>query len=151
MKKLLKILSLAALVTVATTGCDIDAELHPPMVIDKIEILPEDWKVALAGGRFDHFYFDVGLPEIDEDVFNRGSVLTYWRYGELRDGKTVDVQELLPASISLSRLDGDNWVDYVETISCSYDVGWMRIMISRSDFFNGRPGKPLHFRTVILR
>ncbi len=134
-----------AMAVVATSGCDVDAEFSSPVVVDNIPILPNDWKTMLfEDGQFDYYYFDVPLREITPEVFDTGSYATYWRYGERRDGVNVDVQEPLPAVIKQ--------INYIETISCSYDVGYVRIMISRSpSTFNFRPDKTLYFRTVVFR
>jgi hypothetical protein len=153
MKKTVMILTAAALTVGAAalgTGCDIDAELRSPVVIDKIEIDPDDWTVARVNGAFDHLYCDVKLPELTEYVLSEGAMQTYWRYGENRDGQQVDVQEPLPAVIHLFRYESQR-IEYTETISCSYEPGMMRIMISRSDFFDGIPRETLHFRTAIFR
>ncbi len=161
MKKLLMIFAAAALTATINTGCDVDANLSEKgnkMVIDDIIIESGAWKEATVRGVFDYFYADIELPELTEYIFNKGSFHTYWRYQEERgDGHFVDVQEELPAVINLERLEYNTWIPYTETISCSYDFnkhadnyGYMRVMISRSDFFNRPPDKPYLFRTVIF-
>lgn len=141
--------AVVAIAVAATTGCDVNSGFGSPMVIDNIPVNPEDWRVMLEEGRFGYFFFDVPLKEITPEVFDTGSFTTYWRYGERRDGIDVDVQELLPAVINLERFESNRWVYYTETISCNYEVGYMRVMISRSDFYDLRPDKTLYFRTVI--
>jgi hypothetical protein len=145
MKKTMMMLTAAALTAGAAalnTGCDIDAELRSPVVIDEIVVDPHDWIVARVGGQFDHIYCDIELRELTDRVLENGAMQTYWRYGEMRDGQMVDVQEPLPAVIHLA--------SWTETISCSYEPGSMRIMISRSDFVNPQPDKKLYFRIAIF-
>jgi hypothetical protein len=140
-------LSVAAFAVVVVAGCDVDAEFRSPMVIDKIEIHPDDWKLALNNeGRFDYYYCDIPIPEINEHVLNNGTVQTFWRYGE----GSVDVQEPLPAVINISRYGTGGLIEWTETISCNYSVGLVRIMISRSNFDNTPIDQTRHFRTVIL-
>ncbi len=153
MGKAKRFLIAAAVATAAfaSTACDVDAEFSSPVVVDNISIAPNDWKIKLDGGQFEYYYFDVDLHWINEGVFKNGGFTTYWRYGDVRDGVEVDVQEPLPAVMHLSRYSDSagQWVNYTETISCSYEVGWVRIMPSRSALFTGLPSGPLYFRTVV--
>ncbi len=128
--------------TAVATGCDVDANFSSPIVVDRISIAPEQWKVMLNGGQLDFFYCDVELREINESVFRTGSFQTFWKYGELHNGGAVEVQEPLPAI--------RNQPGYSETISCNYEVGSVRIMIRRHpSTFDSPPDRTLYFRTVI--
>ncbi len=154
MKTLFKIFAMAAVAftVAATTGCDVDADFDDgrKIVIDNIFVEPNGWQTArLADGSFDYYFADIPLPELTDHIFHRGTFETFWRYDEMRDGQSVDVQERLPAVINLDRLENHVWIPYTETVSCSYEVGVMRLMISRSDFNNIRPDKTMYFRTVI--
>ncbi len=120
-----------AMAAIATTGCDVDADFSSPVVVDRISIDPDEWMVMLNGGRFEYFYFDVELPEINEDVFRTGSFFTFWKYSELHGGVAVDVQQQLPAFRKRQKEINNRWVTYTETISCKYEVKSMRIMLSR--------------------
>ncbi len=135
MGKRVMIAAAIAMAWVASTGCDVDADFGSPVVVDNIDIAPDDWKIMLDGGRFDYYYYDVDLHMLNEGVFINGNFNTYWRYGE-----GIGVQEPLPAVMHLSRYSEGRWVEYTETLSCSYEVGMVRIMLSRSDFFTNRPG-----------
>jgi hypothetical protein len=153
MKKLLAIAGFAALTMAANTGCDVDADIDgngQRMVIDDIVVDRNGWEVALTdNGDFDYYYYDIERPEITERFFNRHVYTTYWRYGEERGGRIVDVQEPLPAVITRERFEDGYLIPYTETLSCSYEVGYMRIMLSRSDYFDLRPDQDLYFRLVI--
>ena len=152
MRKLLMILATATLTVTVNTGCDVDASLEGGrmIVIDKIFVdWEKGWKVATVNGGFDYFYADIPLAELTEYIFDRGDFTTYMRYTEQREGDVVDVQEELPVVVNLERVEDNRLIAYTETISCSYEIGYMRIAISRSDFFNRPPDKTLYFRTVI--
>ncbi len=145
------VMALVAMAAIWNAGCDVDADFSSPKVVDKITIAPEEWRMMPEYGGFGYYYCDRELHEINEGVFKTGSFQTFWRYVERRDGVDVDVQEPLPAIMHLSRFSEaeGRWIDYTETLSCSYHVGVVRFMLSRSDFFPGIPGESLTFRTVI--
>ncbi len=145
-------LATAALIAGAalTTACE--GPMGPPghdgrlykTVVDNIEILPGDWRGYTVDNLFDHYFVDIEMPELTREVFYDGFYYTYWKY---MDGQVL-VQEGEGVSMYLEReLPNGEWVAYTETISCSYEVGSMRISISRSDFWDGRPGR-LVFRFV---
>ncbi|MDR2894567.1 MAG: hypothetical protein LBU97_03815 [Alistipes sp.] len=140
MKKLFVLITVA-IAAAFTTGCDIDADFHQPAVINNIRVFPEDWERVTSGPGNVVWFCDIELPEITDYIFTNRAFHTYWIYDEERDNRLVTVQEPLPATVH-----GD---DYTETISCSYDVGYVRISISRAPFYDRRPDRELVFRTVI--
>jgi hypothetical protein len=148
MKKLFSILAKTTLVTALfatatiTSGCEFDDVRR--ITVDDIRVYPNEWQVYTVDGLFDHYYVDIALPELNSMIFNNGFYYTYWKY---QDGQAI-VQEGEGVTMHLERPEGNEWVAYTETISCSYSVGSMRIMISRSDFYDGRPGDTLVFRFV---
>jgi hypothetical protein len=159
MKRVFKIFAVAAVVfsVAAATGCDADLEFGDEngngrtMVIDNIEVYEDEWQAArLDDGSFDYYFADKPISELDDDyIFNRATFHTFWRYDEVRDGQRVDVQESLPAVMDLDRFEGDMWIPYTETLSCSYEVGYIRFRLSRSDFNSIRPDGSMLFRMVI--
>ena len=152
MKNLLVFAIISVLLAAANIGCDVDANLDGrKLVIDRITVEPDDWKIARTANNdaFDYFYHDVRIPEINEDTFNTKMFDTYWRTQEHRDGHLVDVQTPLPVVRHLERSAERALIPYTEMINCKYDIGYVRIMISRSDFYDARPTETLHFRTVI--
>ena len=150
MKKVLIFTVMAALVAAANIGCDVDANLDGrKLVIDRISVEPDDWKIARTGDSFDHFYYDVRVPEITDETFGMKVFNTYLRTKEMRDGEWVDVQTHLPVVTHLNRYEDNVWKDYTETIKCKYEIGYVRITISRSPSYDARPTETFHFRTVI--
>lgn len=152
MRKILIILAVATIVAAAGTGCQINADLNSPLVIEDIYVRPNDWVKAIdERGFFNHYYCDVPLPEITERIFNSGSFHTYLVYDEERDGEMVTVQEELPYIVTGDRFVGIGWEPYEEIIACSYEIGYMRITISRLPMFEKLPDKSLYFRTLIVK
>jgi hypothetical protein len=149
MKRLLKILSLAAFVTVAATGCDIDATLEGSknkLVVGEIFVDPDGWERYTVDGQFSHFFADIPMPEITQFIYEMGVFHTYIEYMD----NQIPVQEGEGSTKAKWRIEYGERVEYTETIRCSYSVGNMRIEISRSDFYNAPPEGRLNFRTVIF-
>ncbi len=147
-----------ALAGAVNTGCEIDAEFSSPLVIDDIYVEPGDWKRAIdEDGIFNHYYCDIALPDITESLLHLGAVQTYMVYDEIREDHLVTAQEPLPYIVTGNRWVPElgsgrgRWEPYGEIIACSYEVGLMRITISRLPLFERFPDKTLYFRTVIFR
>ncbi len=152
MKKILMmVIAMAAMATV-NTACEVDAEIHPHLLIDNIVVEPADWDEYWIDDRFDHWYVNLPMVELGEEVLESGFFHTYWEYTEVgENGKPITVWESEGSTKTYERFEDGVWVRYMETISCSYAIGELRISISRSDGNRRRPSETLHFRTIIFR
>lgn len=80
--------------------------------------------------------FDV--PEITEEVFNNGVVLTYVNL--------VGAQQLLPYVCHYQDTEGNQWT---RTIDCQLAVGKVTVFVTASDFFDEVP-EAMSFHLAIL-
>jgi hypothetical protein len=136
----------AALSMIATTGCDIDAEIGNLPVVDGIYInpegRPEGWiRDTDAAGIY--YYARVSMPEITPVIFERGAFTTYYKYMI----GNVATQEPLPVEIN-EVVDQDSRYSY--TIYCEYAVGQITIIARASDGGVLNFTDTMYFRTVII-
>jgi hypothetical protein len=153
MKKILMIVAFVAAVVAMNTACDINAEIRPHLVIDNIYVEPADWREYTVDGYFDHYFADIPMPELTQEVLDLGFFHTFWKYTEEgeKSGTQVEVQQGEGIVRNVEVFEGGQWIRYQEFITCSYSLGNLRIAISSSDGQKRRPTETLYFRMVIFR
>lgn len=101
-----------------------------------ISVGAEDWKYTQVGthDQFNNNYFYAGIdmPEITQEVFDKGEVKAYL----VMDGKNTSKarKHLLPYVLHVEELYNDNWIFYTQTIDFTYGIGWAEINFRMSDF-----------------
>ncbi len=148
MKKILIFLAVAAVAAAANSGCDVDTNFHSPLTIDNIPVEPDHWQRAInEDGFFDHYYCDVTLLDITEEVLLGGALHTYLVSGPEGDATLNE----LPDIVTREKYVDNEWTTYVEILDCSYSLETIRFTIRRMPVFDGPPDKTLYFQTKIFR
>lgn len=111
-----------------------------PVVKSKVVSLhvnSNDWQAYSDNNRKNMFYaVDFSMPEIDNDVYDKGAVQTFL---------VTETQSPLPAV--RHRQDQNNYM-WTRTIDFEYQPGTMRIFVTSSDFVASTP-ESMDFKVII--
>lgn len=131
MKKLL-ILFAAAF---ALSGC-VKEETINRKIFDCIA-RSNDWRAAPTGGSYpDYYYCDFEIPEINDFLYNNGTVVAYYEY---YDGNNRQVQTALPCVTPNWGDINDPSTKWTEITDYEYERGWFRIRVVNDNFYYGNP------------
>lgn len=94
-----------------------------------------DWKLkGLEGELNSHYYADVEIPKLTEQIFDKGTVIGYVSVAD-------DVKNGLPFVIHVGENINDKDVLWTQTYDFDFEPGWIRFYATYSDFMTqARPG-----------
>lgn len=147
MKKLLLVLVAAAALTACTKEYNSYTEMN--RIIIDCKAYANDWIAGPDKNSYPEFYYcDFQIPEIDNFLYNNGTVVAYYEYTDA----DRQVQKALPCVIP--KWDkNDPSITWTEVIDFEYERGWIRFKVTNDDFNYGEPpinpGNKL-FRVVII-
>lgn len=140
MRKLLNTLALLTVIA-AMSSC----ERYTRVVVDEtavqnvgtvtFTVRQSDWEYSnLDNNNF--FSVRVKMPEITRDVFNYGMIKVYRAYDFNADGSNTSAYQIeLPYVRHHEVLVGkDLWADYTETVDYDFEIGYITIYYTVSDF-----------------
>ena len=96
-----------------------------------VRVNATDWQYSNQGIN-NYFYAGVDVPEITENVFNKGEVKAYLvkdRYDSYYARKHA-----LPYVMHKEEYINDNWIFWTETVDFTYGKGWAEFNFRASDF-----------------
>lgn len=103
-------------------------------VIDVVVVnVPEDsWKYShTETGANNYYYATVDMPEITEEIFDKGLVKVYRVYNfDKKNASQVELPYVRPVEYE----EDGQWYSYVETVDCEFFIGEMTIAYTASDF-----------------
>lgn len=151
MKKIL----LAFIVVLAFTACKGDeGPMGPPgndgvgsyWIPTEFIIQPNQWKLeGNPDAPGSHFYVDVDLKELKDDIFYDGIVVGYMAVA-LDNQDFPTVKQVLPYTTPL--VEGSR--NYTRTYDFDYEIGAVRFYLTYSDFKTSvRPSETQYFYIII--
>ena len=136
MKKILLLL----LTAIAMASCALNPtykEYYGSRVeVIHVNVGASDWKYTQVGtnDQFNnnYFYAGVDMPELSQEVFEKGEVRAYL----IMDSKNIAKarKHLLPYVLHVEELVNNQWIFYTQTIDFTYGIGWAEFNFRMSDF-----------------
>ena len=102
----------------------------------KVVVDAADWKYTQVStnDQFNNnfFYAGVDMPEITQEVFEKGEVKAY--LVQDRHSMSKARKHILPYVLHVEELVNNQWIFYTQTIDFTYGIGWAEFNFRMSDF-----------------
>ncbi|NLT04427.1 MAG: hypothetical protein GXY09_11260 [Bacteroidales bacterium] len=135
----MKKFGLLAALFVMMLSCTLEDTPDTSWNVINVDVKSSDWVAKVDGdGLCLHYTCGIDLPELTPFIYNNGIVQVHYDM----DG----AQQLLPYVRHYQNTAGNLWTT---TIDYDYEVGFMTLYVTNSDFVNERP-KDMSFRIVLL-
>lgn len=135
----MKKVGLLAALFVLMLSCTVEDAPDTSWKVINVEVRSTDWVAGTDNSGLNPYYScGVDLPELSSFIYRNGMVQVYYVSG--------GVQNPLPYVRHYENAAGNLWT---RTIDYDYEVGFMNLYVTNSDFFNERPAT-MNFRIVLL-